>query len=94
MQVEGINLQLRALDPVATMRRGFSIVHLPDIGKVVSKSKHVSDGDALEITLAEGSVSAVARTLNDPKDQTPQTTESKPSAKSKGVYPKGMAPLL
>ena len=94
MQVEGINLQLRALDPVATMRRGFSIVYLPDIGHVVSKSKQVSDGDALEITLAEGSVSAVAGTLNEPANQTPQTTEIEPSAKPKGVHPKGMAPLL
>ena len=94
MQVEGTNLQLRALDPVATMRRGFSIVYLPDIGHVVSKSKQVSDGDALEITLAEGSVSAVAGTLNEPANQTPQTTEIEPSAKPKGVHPKGMAPLL
>ena len=94
MQVEGTNLQLRALDPVATMRRGFSIVYLPDIGHVVSKSKQVSDGDALEITLAEGSVSAVAGTLNEPANQTPQTTEIEPSDKPKGVHPKGMAPLL
>ena len=94
MQVEGTNLQLSALDPVATMRRGFSIVYLPDIGHVVSKSKQVSDGDALEITLAEGSVSAVAGTLNEPANQTPQTTEIEPSAKPKGVHPKGMAPLL
>ncbi len=96
MQVEGINLQLRALDPVATMGRGFSIVHLPDTGKVVSNANQVSDGDALEITLAEGSISAVASASNNASKNTPQTTGPKPKAKakSKAENPKGMAPLL
>ncbi|MBC8280502.1 MAG: exodeoxyribonuclease VII large subunit [Chloroflexi bacterium] len=95
-QVEGINLRLRALDPVATLGRGFSIVHLPDTGQVVSKAKQVSDGDALEITLAEGSISAVAGSSKEPSGKTPQTTEPKPKAKAKpkAENPKGMAPLL
>ncbi len=96
MKVEGINLQLRALDPVATMGRGFSIVHLPETGQVVSNAHQVSDGDALEITLAEGSISAVAGASKNASENTPQTTGPKPKAKtkSKAENPTGMTPLL
>jgi exonuclease VII large subunit len=60
VQVEGLNLRLRALDPVATLGRGFSIVHLPGTGQVVTGVKQVSDGDALEITVSDGSLPATA----------------------------------
>ena len=60
VQVEGLNLRLRALDPVATLGRGFSIVHLPGTGRVVTSVKQVSDGDALGITVSDGSLAVIA----------------------------------
>lgn len=97
MQVEGLGLRLRALDPVATLGRGFSIVHLPDSGQVVSSAKQVSDGDALEITVSDGAIPAVAGPGAAGKAAKPQrsaTQKAKPKAKSKAHQPRGMAPLL
>ena len=97
IQVEGLGLRLRALDPIATLGRGFSIVHLPDTGAVVSSAKQVSDGDALEITVADGSLPAVAGTgIPDqkPKYTAARSKESKPRPKARPNQPSGMAPLL
>ena len=97
MRVEGLGLRLRALDPVATLGRGFSIVHLPDSGQVVSSAKQVSDGDALEITVSDGAIPAVAGPGAAGKVAKPQssaTQKAKPKAKSKAHQPRGMAPLL
>ena len=96
MQVEGLSERLRALDPVATLGRGFSIVHLTDTGKVVSNTKQVSKGDALEITVTDGSVAAVAGPRN---DGVPASNESKPQSAKRKTKPKvaqsiGMAPLF
>ena len=99
MQVEGLGLRLRALDPVATLGRGFSIVRLTDTGKVVSSAKQVSEGDSLEITVADGSLPAVAgpgalgkgaKTPN----AAPQSLKPKRKARSRSGQPSGMAPLL
>jgi exonuclease VII large subunit len=97
IQVEGLGLRLRALDPIATLGRGFSIVYLPDTGAVVSSAKQVSYGDALEITVADGSLPAVAGTgIPDqkPKYTTAKSKESKPRPKARPNQPSGMAPLL
>jgi exodeoxyribonuclease VII large subunit len=97
LQVESLGLRLRALDPLATLGRGFSIVQLPDTGQVVSSAKQVSVGDALEITVADGLIPAVAgqgaegRAAKSP-DSTPQ--RSQPKAKRRSAQPTGMAPLL
>ncbi len=97
MHVESLGLRLRALDPLATLGRGFSIVQLPDTGQVVSSTAQVSQGDALDITLSDGSIPAVAGQGAEGKapkssDATPQ--KSKPKAKRKSAQPTGMAPLL
>ena len=97
MQVEGLGLRLRALDPVATLGRGFSIVHLPDSGQVVSSAKQVSDGDALEITVSDGAIPAVAGSGTPGKQTKPPSSESRKnsrSAKTRPSRPSGMAPLL
>ena len=97
MQVEGLGLRLRALDPVATLGRGFSIVHLPDTGQVVSSAKQVSDGDALEITVSDGAIPAVAGSSAQGKQTKPPSSESRKnsrSAKARPSRPSGMAPLL
>ena len=94
MKVDGLGQRLRALDPLATLGRGFSIVQLPDTGQVVSSTKQVSDGDTLEITVTDGLVSAVAgpNNLGAPSPQKAKTHTSK--RKSKSAQPSGMAPLF
>ena len=97
LQVESHGLRLRALDPLATLGRGFSIVQLPDTGQVVSGAKQVSVGDALEITVADGSIPAVAGQGAEGKQANQQSYESikkSRSAKSRPSRPTGMTPLL
>ena len=93
MKVDGLGQRLRALDPLATLGRGFSIVQLPDTGQVVSSTKQVSDGDALEITVADGLVSAVAGP-NDLGASRPKAKHQGSKRKSKSAQPSGMAPLF
>ena len=90
IQVEGLSLRLRALDPAATLDRGFSIVELPDSGQVVTSAKQVSVGDALAITVADGSLAAIAGTA----DVAPKPVKPRTKAKAKTVQPNGMVPLL
>jgi exodeoxyribonuclease VII large subunit len=96
MRVDGLSQRLRALDPLATLGRGFSIVHLPDTGQVVSSTKQVSEGDALEITVTDGSVPAVAGPENagSPSRQKAKPGAAKRKTKAKSVQPSGMAPLF
>ena len=97
MQVESLGLRLRALDPQATLGRGFSIVQLPDTGQVVSSVKRVSQGDALEITVADGSIPVVAGQCAQgkvAKSPSAAPQKSKPKAKSKSGQNTGMTPLL
>ena len=97
MQVESLGLRLRALDPQATLGRGFSIVQLPDTGQVVSSVKQVSQGDALEITVADGSIPVVAGQCAQgkvAKSPSAAPQKSKPKAKSKSGQNTGMTPLL
>ncbi len=98
MQVESLGLRLRALDPLATLGRGFYIVQLPDTGQVVSSAKQVSQGDALEITVADGSIPAVAGQGAEGKQAKQQTYESIKKSRSAKPRPSrrptGMTPLL
>ena len=97
IQVESLGLRLRALDPQATLGRGFSIVQLPDTGQVVSSVKRVSQGDALEITVADGSIPVVAGQCAQgkvAKSPSAAPQKSKPKAKSKSGQNTGMTPLL
>ena len=89
-QVEGFSLRLRALDPAATLDRGFSIVELSDSGQVVTSAMQVSVGDALAITVADGSLAAIAGTA----DIAPKPVKPRTKVKAKTVQPNGMAPLL
>ncbi len=50
--------RLRALSPVATLQRGYAIVHGPD-GAVVRSPTAVSTADRLRIRLADGELAAV-----------------------------------
>ena len=96
IQLEGLGFRLRALDPLATLGRGFSIVQLPDSGKVVSSTNQVSLGDSIEITVTDGSIPAIAgpaTTVESKKTVTSEPKTPKPRAKAK-AQPPGMHPLL
>ena len=60
MQVENRADRVRALDPVATLRRGYSVVQQQVTGQVVTNVDQVEDGDALSITVSDGLVEATA----------------------------------
>ena len=53
-EVKEIKAQIAALSPLSTLRRGYAVVQRK--GKLISNSKDVAVTDALEITLAKGSL--------------------------------------
>ena len=59
-RVDGLKSRLRALDPAATLARGFSVVQKVESGQVVASVSQVVPGDSLAITVADGVVPAVA----------------------------------
>jgi exodeoxyribonuclease VII large subunit len=60
MEVTSLERRLRALDPAATLRRGFSVVQRADNNYVVTSASQVADGDALTIMVADGDIPATA----------------------------------
>ena len=62
MSVENRADRLRALDPKATLRRGFAVVQHGESGHVVSSTGQAAPGDSLYITVADGTIPAVAGT--------------------------------
>jgi len=59
-RVDGLEQRMRALDPIATLSRGFSVVENLSSGQVVTNTAQVSVGDALVITVADGLIAATA----------------------------------
>lgn len=81
-RIQGLEHRLRALDPAATLARGFSVVQNLASGQVVNLTSQVAPGDALAITVADGIVPATAGTgaqarpvRKKRKSATPQTPE-------------------
>ena len=60
LQVENRQDRIRTLDPVATLRRGYSVVQKGTAGDVVTKAGQVEVGDSLSITVSDGIVEATA----------------------------------
>ena len=60
LQVASLEQRLQALDPAATLQRGYSVVQLADTGEVVRSTKQVNQGDGLNITVADGQIPAVS----------------------------------
>ena len=60
VEVGGLQQRLAALNPAAILRRGFSVVQLGQDGQVVTSAKQVQGGDALTITVSDGSIPATA----------------------------------
>ncbi len=64
VEVSSLEGRLGALDPAATLRRGFAVVELAGMGQVISGVGQVNNGDNLTITVADGAFSAVAGDSN------------------------------
>ena len=60
LQVENRQDRIRTLDPVATLRRGYSVVQKGTAGDVVTKAGQVEVGDSISITVSDGIVEATA----------------------------------
>jgi exodeoxyribonuclease VII large subunit len=58
LEVAGMEQRLHALDPVATLRRGYAVVQRSADDQVVTSTDQVRDGDALAITVADGVIPA------------------------------------
>ena len=58
--VATLEAKLAALDPAATLQRGYAVVRRAEDGSVLTAPGQVSDGVALDITLAGGSLDATA----------------------------------
>jgi exodeoxyribonuclease VII large subunit len=57
--------QLRALDPEATLARGYAIVQRQDTGRPVTKVSHVQRGDAVAVRVSDGTFDTVVRQVRD-----------------------------
>jgi exodeoxyribonuclease VII large subunit len=60
LEIDGLSQRLRVLDPRATLERGFSIVNSAGTGKVITGAGQAKPGEALTITVADGSYPAIA----------------------------------
>jgi exodeoxyribonuclease VII large subunit len=67
VEITGMEHRLRALDPAATLRRGFSVVQRADNNLVVTSTADATDGDALSITVADGLLPATVGPAPHPK---------------------------
>ena len=57
-RVHSLDVQLGALNPVATLNRGFSVVERADQGQVVTSKGQAPDGAPLVITVSDGAFPA------------------------------------
>jgi exodeoxyribonuclease VII large subunit len=57
----GLSSRLEALNPLATLERGYAIVRREDSGDVVRSVSQVSSGQRLKIRVSDGEFEATAR---------------------------------
>ena len=72
LEVAGLEHRLGSLSPLATLRRGFSVVQRADTQEVVTGKKAVSDGDPLTITVVDGTIAATVGAQAPPKPRAPR----------------------
>ena len=60
--LEAQHAKLTALDPAATLRRGYAVVSLAQGARALTAPEQAQDGDLLDITLSGGKMQAVAGT--------------------------------
>ncbi len=78
--VESLEHRLAALDPAATLRRGFSVVQLAASARVVTSTAQVSQGEELTITVSDGLFPATAGAAPRPKARGNHHRPRKPAA--------------
>lgn len=81
LEVSGLGGQLQALDPSATLRRGFAVVTGKADGRVVTSLSHAAPGTALSVTVSDGEFPAVAGAGSEGtgKDNVPSAAGSSPA---------------
>jgi exodeoxyribonuclease VII large subunit len=67
-QLAGLESQLKALSPAATLGRGFAIVHLEDQGTIVRSAATLQPGDSVVARFAKGRAYASVKTV-EPVDE-------------------------
>ncbi|GAB4541738.1 MAG: exodeoxyribonuclease VII large subunit [Anaerolineae bacterium] len=60
-QIKGLSSRLSALNPEATLARGYSIVRHKEDGRVVSRVGQVSPGDRLSVQVSDGEFESVVQ---------------------------------
>ena len=91
MQVNNQEGRIRALDPVAILRRGFSVVQTAEDGRIVTSASQVGDGDQLSITVSDGTIPATAG-VSDGKTLATRDTGNDGKAVSTGGVPQNTRP--
>lgn len=88
LRVAGLERQVQALNPAATMRRGFAVVLRAADNSVVTSAAQAVAGSSLSITVADGEFPAVAAGLavNGPPAQSPAAVD--PPAANRRPEPK------
>jgi exodeoxyribonuclease VII large subunit len=81
--------QLQALDPQATLDRGYAVVHKD--GRVVSSIAAVSTGDGLVIKVADGGFPA---RVNAPGSRRQRSSQAKAPRRNGARQPQGVQPVL
>jgi exodeoxyribonuclease VII large subunit len=81
--------QLQALDPQATLDRGYAVVHKD--GRVVSRIAAVSTGDGIVIKVADGGFSA---RVNAPGRRRQRSSVAKAPRRNGAHQPQGVQPVL
>jgi exodeoxyribonuclease VII large subunit len=67
----GLSSRLSALDPEATLARGYAVVRRTDDGRVVSRIGQVSPGDRLSVRVSDGEFGSVVQS----EDEGPTTKD-------------------
>lgn len=60
-RLEGTRAHLHALSPQATLKRGYAIVRRSDDGRVITEAARAAPGDALTLTLHDGTLAVEVR---------------------------------
>ena len=67
LQVGSLEQRLQALEPAATLQRGYSVVQRADTGEVVLSTKQVGPGDGLSINVSDGQIPALTGSSGQPR---------------------------
>jgi exodeoxyribonuclease VII large subunit len=72
----GLSSRLSALNPEATLARGYAVVRRTDDGRLVSRVGQVAPGDRLSVQVSDGEFDSVVQS----EDERPATNDEGPRA--------------